>query len=219
MKALSAFTSRVATLVPGSPDPTIEQAVRDTAIEFCSRTRIIQTVETQSLAAEVPDYEVFTPPQQTLTAVLAVSYRGEPLGVTALENVTDGAAMRAGTDKVVPVALGTPRSYYQITPSDTSVYLWPVPAVSESNVLAIRACFEPSITCTQLPDELFNDWLDAIVHGAAARLMLRPNMTVMDMELGQRYRGVFDGAVASASALARRGRSQASLYVRPRRFA
>lgn len=219
MKALSAFLTWVAPHVPGAPDPLIEQAIRDVCIDFCDATNIVQSVEAQSTVAGEPEYPVATPTQQRLVSVLQVTYKAVPLSYVAIDAVAHGAATRAAYDTVVEPARGTPRSYYQRTPSDDAIYLWPVPDLSETDAIAVRASFAPTRTATQVDDVLFDEWLPDIVTGALARLMMVPAMPFTNPKMALEYDKIFRGSKAAALAHSRRGSGRGGLFVQPRAFA
>lgn len=219
MKSLGAFLPWVAPHVPGASDPLIEQAVRDACIEFCDATNIVQRVEVQGVLAGEPQYVVSAPQQQRLVAVLQVAYNSNPLKYAPIDTVEHGAALRAGYDAVVDPARGTPMTYYQTTPGDDAIYLWPVPDTEVSDALAVRASFAPTRTATQVEDELFDDWLTEIVSGALARLMIIPAQPFTNPKLALEHERAFRAGVGAANAEARRGTGRGGLFVKPRPFA
>lgn len=221
MTPLSAFLPYVLPHAYGCPDPVAEQAIRDACIEFCGRSNLIQAVDVQSTLAGVADYAVSTPAQQNLSQVLAVTVGANQLRPVSISDVNHGAAMRAGVenvDAVVESARGTPGAYYQTTPTDTLIYLWPVPAVAEVNALAIRAAYVPTRAATDVEDVLFEDWANEIASGALARLLSMPAQVFTNPKFADAHEKRFGDAVASATSLGRRGQVPGATRVRANRF-
>ena len=202
----------------GCPEPVAEMAIRDACIEFCGRSLLIQTVDTQSTTAGVAEYDVPAPAQQSLCQVMRVTLGASELKRTALDDVRHGAAMRAGLDTVVESQSGTPQMYYQTTPTAETVCLWPVPSTTGSNALAIRAAFAPTRTATSVDDALYDDWANEIASGALARLLAMPAQVFTNPKYAQAHEARFAGAIAAASTQARRGRLTGASRVAYRAF-
>lgn len=218
MKSLDLFLPWVAPYVYGAPDTLIRQMLVDAAIEFAHSTSIAQAVVTDTVSAGVPDYLVLTPSQQELSTVLAVFYQDRMLKPASLQDIESGAAVRAGQDSDVESPVGTPKYYYQITPDDDSIYLWPRPDETVVNGLAIRAAFQPVRTASSLEDVLY-DWVRDIAYGALARLMKMQGQSFSNPTLAEIHEKMFAAALLQAKNLGRRGNLRSSASVRPRAFA
>jgi len=213
---LSAFLPYVLPHAYGCPDPTAEQAVRDACIEFCSKSSLIQAVDTQTLVAGLAEYAVGTPAGQDLSQVLSVSLGAIMLSPVAPSDVRHGAALRAGVDSTVAPFSGPPALYYQITPTDRVLYLWPVPA--DTGALAIKASYAPSRTATEVDDVLFDDWAYEIACGALARLLSMPAQVFSNPKYAEAHGARFSAAIASAVSAARRGRLPGAVRAQSRSF-
>lgn len=219
MKALTAFLPWVEPHVLGAPQPLILQALRDSCIELCERANIIQTVDVQDVTAALPDYDVAAPSQQRLTTVIAVTYLNQRLTPVASDMVDAGGAMRAGVDTAVAPSFGTPTSFYQSSPSDRGIHLWPVPDVTAPGALAIRAAFAPTRTATQVEDVLFDEWISVVVSGALAQLHSVPDQIFTNLRAAERHGQAAYAGIRSAAAEARTGSTRGSLRIKGRRFA
>lgn len=217
MKSLDLFVPWIAPNAYGAPEPLIKQQLLDAAIEFCTETNIVQTVEVQDVLADEPRYDVIAPTQQELSTVMDVFYWDVRLKAAPADHVESGAALRAGVDTVVDSRTGTPEAYYQITPSDTAIYLWPVPDRPAVGALAVRASFEPSRSATSLDDKLYS-YVQTLAYGTLARLLLMPGQPFTNPVLASEYERRFTSAIAAARSAARRGNVRTSSHVRPRSF-
>lgn len=219
VKALSDFLPWVAPHVVSAPDPLIEQAVRDTCIDFCERTGAVQAIDAQNVVSGEPEYFVSAPTMQRLTAVLQVNYLDSKLAYAPVDGVEHGAALRAGLDVVVDPTRGTPRTYYQRTPQDEAIYLWPVPDQSVAGALSVRAAFAPTRTASRVEDVLFDTWLQTVVSGTLARLLMIPGQAYTSVVVAQQHAERYESEVTDARVAARRGAGRGSLRVAPRAFA
>lgn len=218
MKSLDLFVPWVAPYVYGAPEPLIRQMLIDSAIEYCSATHAIQTVTVQSVEAGEPRYVIETPSQQKLSTVLSVFYLDQPLLAMPLDGVRSGAATRAGEDTVVEGRVGTPEGFYQVTPGEDAIYLWPRPDTTVDDALAVRAAFEPTRNATALADRLYDAVYD-IAAGAIARLLSMPGQTFTNAAGAERSYRQFQSALGSERMSSARGDSRATLRVTPRPFA
>lgn len=219
MKKLSAFTQYVAPFAYGAPDPTIEQFVLEACIDFCSRTKLVQTIDAMDAIAGVAAYAVSAPPQQQLSQVMRVTFNEAPLNAVPVDQVYGGAAMRAGTDSVLPLTRGTPRSFYQVLPTENDFYLHPVPDVDALGAIGVRAAFEPTHSATQVDDSLFDSWLAEIRAGALSKLLMVAGQPFSNPALATAYAKEFEAGVGRASRIARLGVTPGGLSVKPRPFA
>ena len=218
MKSLDLFVPWVAPYVYGAPEPLIRQMLIDAAIEYCGATHAIQTVTVQSVVAGEPRYDLESPAQQKLSTILGVFYRDRPLLAVPIDNVHHGAAVRAGEDTVVEGRVGTPEGFYQVTPGEDAIYLWPRPDTDDPDALAVRAAFEPARNATSLADRLYDSVYD-IAAGAIARLLSMPGQAFTNAAGAERSWRQFQSALASGRMSSTRGDSRAALRVTPRPFA
>lgn len=218
MAALSKFLPYVLPHVAACPDVLAEQAVRSSAIEFCTATLLIQELSTYSVVAGVQDYEVDAPGSSTLVKILGVLYGDAWIKPNAVEGVRSGLALRGDVDGDTALE-GTPFTYFQKTPTAAEISLYPLPSRSIADGLAIRAAFAPSRAASVVADELFESWVEEIAAGAISRLMLTPGQPFSNPALAGAHRAQFDLGTRRASIRARTGLVAASSRVQPARFA
>lgn len=217
MAALSKFLTYVLPHVAGCSDPMAEQVIRSACIEFCSKTLIVQELTTSSLLAGAQDYDIDVPANSVLVKVLGVLVEDAWIKPSSIENVRSGLALRGATTNTT-VATGTPHVYFQKTPTSDTISVYPVPAVTVTNGLAIRAAFAPSRSSSTVDDVLFEDWVEDIAAGAVSRLLLMPGQPFSMPAMAGAYRAQFDMGVRSASIQARSGQIAVSSRVQPSHF-
>ena len=82
--------SKLAPSVPGCPRPTIEQYVRDAAIEVCEKTLVWRYEQPLiRLTPGVYEYEYETPEDSEIVAVIHATVNGETITPLTQEQVHD----------------------------------------------------------------------------------------------------------------------------------
>lgn len=160
MADLSGIARLVRIAVPGCPDPLIDDAIIDAAIEFCRDTRAV--TETLNLTTVIG--------QSTYALAMATGTRANraqrverdtvPLGKSSKPVFDDNPHLRAA---------GTAGHYYL---DDDSIVLGPVPDAVET--LKVSVVIEPALGSPTVPDVLYNDWRRVIASGAKAVLLAIP---------------------------------------------
>jgi hypothetical protein len=198
-----------------APAPLVDQAVVQTCIQFCRDTQVVQSVDSQPLVAEQPDYDVDVPSGMALTSILAVW-----VGDTKLTGVgTDAVRLAKAQDNGPTPETGAPKEFYQKTPFATAVSIYPVPQAVADGPLLVRAAFEPLFGSTQVDDVLYDRYGDVIALGAAARLMDLPDQVFSNPAAAAKYMSLFLGGVAKARTVARSGQIRSALRVSRQLFA
>ena len=159
MTPWSAFAPWVKPLVPGCPDPMVERALCDAAIEFCEMTQAFTERATLRIKAGRPVYDVISDDgiPGMVQAVTIGEHALPPVFLEALTNAY-GEAWKDHT--------GAPR--YFIGDGEDQLRLYPIPDedATGSMTLAIR----PSRTDTQWDDRLYERHGETIAEGALSRL-------------------------------------------------
>lgn len=190
MKPLSDFYPRIGTHVVGCPEPTMAQALVDSAIAFCEESLVQREVlDNLQTAANNNAYELDTPAQQQVARVISVSRDGQ-----ILKSIP--ADMKpAGTSQT-----GKPAGYYTRR-NGSQLELVLVPTPDKRYSLGIEVALRPNRSATQLEDDLYELWVETVVAGAVARITAIPNQPFSDPNKSV-------AAYASALLGARRARNE-----------
>lgn len=171
-KTYEQFLDHVMPHVPGCTPDMAVQAIRNTAIEFCERTLILQRDhEPVTVTANVQDYD-FAPPRNYLVhKVMKAWFKNRELVPLTPDQVSDPFAYRSSiagenANKTEPYWL------YQKDERTFSVLPWPVETVNEA--VTMRVALKPTRASTTIEDVIYEDWLEAIAAGALVRLQMSP---------------------------------------------
>lgn len=186
MKPWSDFYDLLAPDVPGCPDAAKEQALRQAAIAFCE----------QSLAWKYahPDIEIvigqdeypFDPPAGAVVhTVTYATFADNELNVM-VDEYSMGIWDWRNQDGVPQYVLGGP----------TSLRLVPAPNVE--GTLKLEVILKPSPDAETIDDDVFNEYREAIVHGALGRLMASPKKPYTDLQLSTYHMQQFFAQTAGA---------------------
>jgi hypothetical protein len=176
--------------IPAVPDPALQRAVRDAAIDFCKDTLLWKEwLDRISIVEDDDDY--------SLTAPAAMALYADIQGVYQVFYKEDGAAddqfapLDPTTEDDMEAELGSawmfataeqPSKYYMPASEPTTLYLYPIPTVASASGLLVRAYCKPLETATVLPDFLFNRHKNAIKYGALAKLFGAKGMPWYDLK-------------------------------------
>jgi len=211
MAAYEAFLSRVMPEVAGCPEPVAIQAIKDTCIEFCTRSNALQQdLDPVTLIANQSEYDLEPPAGYRVSRVMKV-WRGDTeLTPAAPDMIRVPDAYRATAGSAAPTF------YFQKTASTISFL--DVPKVTERNVVTIRAAITPTRASTTIDDEILELWAEEIAHGAKYRLMLVPGKPYSNPQSSAVEKALFDAGVNKAMLQASRGYVRSSMRVKLRKI-
>lgn len=209
---LTAFHPFVATEVIGCPDPTINQALLLTAIEFCRETKAWTEIqEPIPLEGGAFEYEMDAP-----TGALVQTVRDVWIGSRRLTPIT-----MAGLQNVMPdwaTAQGSEPSHYSMAGELPLLRVYPIPANTTGQALVVRASYVPKTNATTLPDFLGQRHIEGVASGAKARLMAMPGTPWSNPELASYYRAMYDQSILNARIEEAHDRVPGTIRVQPRSF-
>jgi hypothetical protein len=193
MKPVSVFSPRVAPYVIGCPEPLIQQAVVDSAIQFCEDSMAIrQKLDVFLTTVGSAAYELDTPTDQRVTRIFRV-WVGDQLA----HPMTAATAVPIGATPAPPILYSTTR-----TDSTLELQLFPPPDRAYAITVEVALC--PVRGAKSLQDDLFNLWVDPVCYGAIGQLMQVPGQAFSDPTQGA-------GMVARAIQLSRKAKSEATI--------
>lgn len=208
MVPISALYSRLLIQVPGCPEPTAEQALLDTAIEFCEKTLVLrQELDVIVTRDGLGQFDLDPPTDQhAIARVVSVTFDGRPLKGAFPD---DTYALDTNT--------GNPRIYYtRRTDNEFTLNLYPVPD-SRKRVITTVA-LRPTRNATEIDDDLYNYHADALVHGAVSRLTVIPNQPFTDLAYASASLAMFRDDMARAKIDGYQGRTVGTSRVKMNPF-
>lgn len=170
MKPISDFFPRLMPFVAGCSEPLATQAIVDSAIEFCEKSLVIQhTIDSFSTVAGTAAYSLDAPFQQEVARIIRVAVAGRDL-----YGLPQTPMPAAPSD-----AVAHPLAFYT-TRNDSELLLQLEPIPDAAYTVYVRAALRPTKEATQLEDDLYTRWSDAVINGALARLKIIPGQAFTD---------------------------------------
>lgn len=219
MQPIEKFLSRLLVWVPSCPRPLAVQSILDSAIDFCRETQVVQTtVGPMSTVAGVNEYEIELPAGTRVRRVMTAWYGTALLSLIPQDDL---ATPLAFTQSVADVQApqGVPSAAYVLNGEPQKLVVYPVPDTAVQNAITLRVALEPKPTATQLPDELFFDWVEAIVAGALVRVSTVPDQSFTNPTLAADMHSRYRFFISRARNETPIGRVRGDLRVAPKRFA
>lgn len=184
MKAWAEFHSLVLPSVQGCPIPTMDNALRLTARDFCQRTREWRESESFTAQGVINLFDIDTPPGTELVRIISADVDGEPLAIFGRgELPTDWATCTP------------PDGLYHVGTTEYRVF--PVPAASAR--ITVDSALMPTNTGTGVGDDVFARHAEAIAAGALCRLMKMPRQPWSDINLAGVHASDYERAVHHAA--------------------
>ena len=211
MASYDDFLPYVLTDVPGCAEIVAIQAIRNTAIDFCEKSLVVEAdLDPVSLVAGAADYDLEPPTATLVTKVIRLFYKNRELKPVARDDIASATFYN-------PAA---PNAEQQSEPicwsqkDTTSFSVWPIPKSSEAGAITIRAALKPSRSSTACPDVLFEDYAEYIAAGAKARLMITPNKSYTNPNLVVTNNQLYIQGIGLARIRAAKGHTRANQRVK-----
>lgn len=141
--------------LPGCPITTVDAALAASASEFCAETHIWrENLDFQYTIKNLADYDVDG--TEIIETVLWVVVDGQVLTHLDARHV----------DKTRLTDTGRPEAFWVV--DDTAIRLFPIPDSKER--MEITVALKPSRSAEEIPDWIYESYIDPIISGAIARL-------------------------------------------------
>jgi hypothetical protein len=210
--AFTAFLPEVLPYVHDCPQFVAVNAIRNAAIEFCERSRFLQVdLDPVTVTGGIPNYEIDVPTDTTILEIMATWYDGRlliPKSTDELNRLFIGSDWRTKE--------GMPAYVNRI--STEEVFLVPVPAVTDSQVLTMRVAVAPSRDATTVDETLYQRYLETIAKGALSRLQGMAGQPYYDPSASQLNRIRFTHEFLKAKIDVNKGLMRASMAIEYQRF-
>lgn len=210
MKPLSAFYSRILPYLPGCSEPLVDQVLVSSAIDFAESSSVLrQNLDSFKTVAGVIQYDLDPPTaNHDIDRVMGVTLDGQELSPGMFEAIRND----------LPTAQAKPRGFFtDRTDNVFTLMLSPPPDGKYTVVVAVT--LRPAMTATQLDDDLFNMWSEAVTAGAIARAMQIPDQPFTNFARAQQLMDYVARQINSARIESNYGSIRGSMRVRYRRFA
>lgn len=197
----------VLTWAPSVPEPLAVRHIRDAARMLCFKGRMWR--DTDEIQVSTPLSEgVCTIADAAIVSIESARLGDYPLeakSVAWLDKKFDNWR-RAADDE------STARYVTQLNPNTVTV----VPKAT--GLLSLDLLLQPSRSAQQVPEFLKSDYGDVIGKGAAGLILMTPEQTYTNPQLGAAFTAEFNSKLGTASIMATKGQQGARPRVRPNFF-
>ena len=208
MIELGQFLSRLLPQVPGCSEPLAYQSLLDSAIEFCEKSLAIrQNLDAFFTVDNRRVYDLDPPTRNHVIArVISVTVYGKPLTGLFEEDVPN-----------LSDSQGRPLLFYTTRIDNEFVLnLYPVP--DERLPVIVHAALKPTRNATEVDDDLFNIWSEAVIDGAISRIARIPNQPFSDVNYASAMASSAREKISRARIEAYHGRVRGGTSVKLRPF-
>lgn len=206
--AFEAFFPEVLPHVKGCATIVAANAIRNTVIDFCEKTRIWrETLPGITVLVDVKSYAISPPANTRIIEVVSAAIDGAPIDPASANDMDrDQPGWRE---------TGAAQSY---TMEDAeTLLLSSKPAASTGTGLVLRVALKPTRAASECADVLFEDWLPQIAAGALFRLMTTRDQPYTDPAAAALNKAIYDAGINEALDRARQGHARVPAFVRPPR--
>lgn len=165
--------------LPGCLTSAVDIALRQASIEFCEKSLAWKYSHPDiAVVAATASYDFVPPTDAVVHAITYAAFSGTEIECKAGEQGIMIADWRNAT--------GTPE---YVLGGATALTLVPTPDVT--GTLSMEVALKPSPSATGVDDSIFNEYREAIVHGALSRLMMSPKKPYSSPALAQYHQSQF----------------------------
>lgn len=194
--------------VEGCPRALVVDAMRNSCMDFCTRTRFLTTgVSVTLTGAEVPTFDLDT----QVVDILEAKITDKKVLVTFL-NDPDAEADTLGAAGYDYAIRFTDPNNAEITAADGQT----APSVATPITVEMLIAIAPGPTSTEIHTDLWRKYSEALKHGALYRLYAEPNKVWSNPSSVGYHKDEFEEAIKDASLEAGRNRIQPARRLRVR---
>lgn len=172
--------------VPGCPQAAQVAALRQAAITFCEQALAWRYDHPDIAVTPGTAKYLFVPPSQTLVhAVISAEFNDEKIETKVMERDINKWKLDLET--------GTPE---YLLGGPISITLYPVPDVA--GTLRLKVALKPTPAADGVDDVIYDEYREAVVHGALSKLLLSPKKPYTDVTLANYHAQLFHIQTACA---------------------
>lgn len=198
--------------VPGCPDTLAKQTIMRTCNDFCWETGVWNEIQDPiAVRDNVNEYDLETPSGAQIVTVKSIWMVNRELVPVTMERLQE----------LIPnwqEATGSDPAYYNSATDYSTVRIYPIPLGANGAMMTIRAIYTPDQFGTFIPNFLVDKFLDEILAGAKARLMIMPEKTWSNPQLAAVNQVMYSEGITRAKVFMAHDKVAGSPRVRPVRY-
>lgn len=211
MASVQDFYPYIMPAVQGCPTPIVKNAVRHAINEFCEKTLMWRYA---FVAMDiVADQSAYTLTPSVGTVIVSPVYVAVNDNILYPTNIEDLDKTCSGWRQS---SANSPLMYY--VDNDAVLNLVPTPYEAITGGLKVETALKMDLASDTCPDWLFQNWVEAIAHGALMRLHAMPGHVWSDTNTVAYHRSKFRDGISRAKAKTMKSFSKQSKTVQPRQF-
>jgi hypothetical protein len=213
--AHSAFLDYVLPHVPGCTNEMALQEIKNTIIDFCEKSLILQTDHdpVTAIVGQI-DYDLEPPKDRLVVRVMKAWYKGQLLEEMAPDDIDTPSVYNQQSG--YHVHRGDPLQFFQKEARTFSVY--PIPNETVKQSITLRVALKPTRSATTIDDLIYEEYAETIGSGAISRLALSPGKPYSNAGLANAHRALFQAGLNVARDRSQNGYVRASRQVKMRRI-
>lgn len=194
-------------MAPGCPEPLAEQAIVDSAVEFCEKTLAIRyESDPLIITSGVSSYDIEVPARHKLCRIISARIGDDELKSIPIEQLPTGRSYSA-----------KPTMFYVSQGQfERQINFFAMP--DDTYTVNINVAIKPSYNATSIADDLYDYWLEAVVSGAVSRLKQIPDQPFTDLAGATYYGQRFWMHCNNARVQGNIGRVVGSMQTQPKPF-
>lgn len=216
----STLATRLQPSVPGCPQQTVIQYIRNTAINVCEKTLAWRYQQPKfNLIPGIYTYNYNRPADTDVHAVFTALLNDSPLDILTLDKALEmypAWADKYTTSADIEQYGSTPQSITQITPNQFAVL--PLPDAQYTYTMRMFYALKPTRDSSGMDETIFDDLEDVIMHGALQQLLVLPNTNWSDRELAAYHAKQYLSQLTERRARANLGNARGVVSVRMQSF-
>lgn len=206
--AYTQFLPEVEPLVLQCPIPTIINAIRNTAINFCTSTNVWQeTQDAESVGASGLPLDLTGPAEALVIQVLSCKVNGvlvDPVTIDYLDSQFINWE----------VATGTPRHYFMPNTAQLNLHPLPIGVV----FVKLRTAYAPTRASTGIDAAIYENNLTTIAAGALCSLLMIPDVPWSNPKMALYFSAIYSSDATEALANTQKSFTRARNRVRSNPF-
>ena len=215
MKNHTDFLDYVMPQVPGATNEMALLEIKNTIIDFCEKSLILQeTLDPVPAIENVMDYDLDPPSNRLVVKIMKAWFKGTELTPVSIDEIQSPSWYNQNADYVV--LHSDPR---MITQKDTETFsVYPIPGKTEPNVMTLRVALKPTRSASSIDDFIFENYAETIGHGAIARLYLSPDKPYTNPQMAMARNALYMAGLNVARDRALKGYVRTNKHVKMRRI-
>lgn len=211
MISIQKFVPQIASNVPACPRSILVATLSSTLMDFCERSLLWTKMSVPTdIVAKVPRYTFVPEDEATVVSASLALCNDRALEQTTLDELNSTKPSWRSTKGEAPTVYFMDTSY--------SIRVYPEPTKDLDKALQVQVALKPKRDAKEVPDFLYENWADTIVHGTLAKLFAMTSKEWANPQLVAFHEEEYRAGLSRAKSKAIKSRQSVSISVKNRPF-